>query len=560
MTHPFMGCGQQLAAPLRPRSRPEGTTRQPRSAPRKCECGPAPTTRSHAARPTQRRDQSAQLCLRALCVARLEMQVGGIDPRRSASSDSALGVSSRARSSSSAAGRGSTASRACSAAPSSRRDCFVRPVDGCSQLPRARLGSSSSSASRAWISRRRSGSAISYAPAASSGWVNRRRSPSISNRRSLERRWEADVALDSRGGLGDCDGRVCVRRCREKERPTLLRKREQTPMDEVAHGESGTGGGWPASTETPLRWSVRAISSAKKGSRPRPGGHPESWPRERDARGVPERRGGVPRHRAGRHRRRRNGRRADICGARRQGLSSLVRREEDTHPLVAQAPRRIRERAGRAVSSHWTSIPATTIGPRSASLRSPVSSATPTARASAGAPTASVSSSTSARERRTAGSREGARGPSRRPSSRSPRPEKLSVVSLSAGRAWRTRCPRASASATPTRQSVVLPIPPASPSSTSADAPSETRDRKPLTDASSASRPTTAVMIGDRTPVRRGELYGRRGLDLRARTRARRRARRREPCRPRRTRPRGARSASGFSTSRWIARFSGRAP
>ncbi len=88
--------------------------------------------------------------------------------------------------------------------------------------------------------------------------------------------------------------------------------------------------------------------------------------------------------------------------------------------------------------------------------------------------------------------------PSSTGSRRSPSPENESAVSLSAGCASRTQSPPLSAVSTPTRQSVVFPIP-ASPSRTSADAPSETPARKALRTASSASRPTTAAGMAGRS-------------------------------------------------------------
>ena len=80
-----------------------------------------------------------------------------------------------------------------------------------------------------------------------------------------------------------------------------------------------------------------------------------------------------------------------------------------------------------------------------------------------------------ARARALAAARPGAARAPRRAPGRADRraPRTRAPISLSAGRAWSTRSPRSSASSTPALQSVVFPMP-ASPSRTSAAAPSET--------------------------------------------------------------------------------------
>ena len=79
-------------------------------------------------------------------------------------------------------------------------------------------------------------------------------------------------------------------------------------------------------------------------------------------------------------------------------------------------------------------------------------------------------------------------------------PENESAISLSAGRAVRTRNPRSAASSRPAAQRVDFPTP-ASPSSASMTARAGMLETKPRRDPSSASRPTTpGDMTDDRKP------------------------------------------------------------
>ena len=145
-----------------------------------------------------------------------------------------------------------------------------------------------------------------------------------------------------------------------------------------------------------------------------------------------------------------------------------------------------------AGSSHWTSSIARSSGRVSASPRSAFSRAMPTACGSGGGP--SSSPRTSARESaRFCPSGRGASASSSTGWRRSPSAQNVSATSLSAGLASRTRSDCSPANATPSDHRVVFPIP-ASPSSTSAAAPSETLSTSARIAESSASRPTTPAM------------------------------------------------------------------
>jgi hypothetical protein len=61
---------------------------------------------------------------------------------------------------------------------------------------------------------------------------------------SVARRSEADIASDSRSGLGDRDGRMRVRRRCEKKVATLRGKRQQTAVHEIVE-RIGHGQGLP---------------------------------------------------------------------------------------------------------------------------------------------------------------------------------------------------------------------------------------------------------------------------------------------------------------------------
>ena len=142
-------------------------------------------------------------------------------------------------------------------------------------------------------------------------------------------------------------------------------------------------------------------------------------------------------------------------------------------------------------SSHWMSSIATRTGFRRESSRRYESTAAAIVCAGGGEPPGSASRSAASRACR-CGSGSSGRTSAAVPRNRSARPANGSSSSGLVGRATRTRHEPALASATPSRHSVVFPIP-ASPASTSAAGPTCSRpSRNDSIALSSGSRPTSS--------------------------------------------------------------------
>ena len=238
--------------------------------------------------------------------------------------------------------------------------------------------------------------------------------------------------------------------------------------------DSGTGSGWSGSTSAS---STRASSRAKNGFPPE-----RSWMRSSvcRAKGLSSRscrrRCSAPTL-SGPTASRRTRSSSSACSSSLGPSPSPSRRASSTS-MESDSIRRSANAStvDEAGSSHWTSSTAITSCPLSPRSCSTSRTATASARWSTMPPDPSSSRSACSSARRLGGASAGrtsASEPSRR--SASPRPAK--PRSASAGRDVRSRYPRSRACSTPAAHSVDLPIP-ASPSSTSAEAPSAGESRK----------------------------------------------------------------------------------